>query len=229
MINGAQGVYGISITATIVNTGQLPLTCSVASATPSAFGTAMPTTSINVPVGGSNSITSAVMTTTQWDNTTQTFTINENCQYTYAGATKTLTKQATMSLAIASDPTAGYSLNVTSSAGGSGGGSTGSCFTTGTTCTQGSDCCSSNCKNITTSSSYSWTVTSSDSYYASMCQCSQYNYCYVYGCGAGMYSNQTLACSNQASDGGSINPCCSPQYPCTITGFKSSTSIFQCG
>ena len=151
IVGGVEGVTDITLTANVKNTGQLPLQCYVLSATPTAF--IMPASKYPVAKGGTGAITSSLISVAQYDGTSPTFWTKIGCDYTYAGVTKVLTKEGSITLAIQADPVANFDINLTSSSGSGTGGSTptpnATCLNAGSGCSLGSECCSNSCPSAT--------------------------------------------------------------------------------
>ena len=157
VIGGTPGITDITVTATITNTGQIPLTCKFSDGTPNPLKIAMPTTILNVPVSGSASITTTKIPIAQFEGTSPSFWAKVGCDYTYAGTTKSLYKEGTLNLGpITADLMASFNVGFTTWTGGSSGGSGGTCNVAGTSCSliyaqstaSDSTCCSGTCNKV---------------------------------------------------------------------------------
>ena len=163
MIGEHEGVTHIYFTITIENTGQFPLTAYITGAEPSQFDSAVSSaTSAVIDIGGKYSWDSALIDVSPFVGTTTTFTIHTKGEYTYAGETNTLTKDASVDLTVEADPLGGYNVVIESSTGETGGGGattipqTGTtvpqstCWTAGTTCDPTNHECCNLCQGTTT-------------------------------------------------------------------------------
>jgi hypothetical protein len=148
-----QGVGSMALIRTVTNTGNLTLTnVGISSATPSAISNIFPTTTYTLTPGQSASWTSQQISTSQFDGSNQTFDVKVTGTYTYGGQTGTVSNDASVTYGFASDPTAGLSGTLISSISNSTGigvttntTTNSTLFTSGTTCTQNSQCLSNSC------------------------------------------------------------------------------------
>lgn len=115
IVGGVTGVSYIDLTATLTNTGDIPLTCNIVSATPSAADFAFTKTQKSLPVSGKAAWTSAKISVAPFESETTptTFTIVARCSYVSGTQTITLPdKSATLSISIKSEGTAGFEIGI---------------------------------------------------------------------------------------------------------------------
>lgn len=162
VIGEHEGVTHIYFTITVKNTGEFPLTMYITGAEPSQFNTAVASaTSTVIDIGQSHSWDSDLIDVSPFVDTTTTFTVHTKGEYTYAGETNTLVKDASVDLTVNSDPLGGYDVIIESSTGETGGGSATTvpgvttvpqepCWTVGTTCDPTTHNCCNLCEGTTT-------------------------------------------------------------------------------
>ena len=115
IVGGVTGVSYIDLTATLTNTGDIPLTCNIVSASPTAADTAFVKTQKSLPVSGKAAWTSDKISVAPFESETTptTFTIVARCSYVSGSQTITLPdKSATLSISIKSEGTAGFVIGI---------------------------------------------------------------------------------------------------------------------
>jgi|GEM_PF-4289873 len=120
--NPTPGVKYIALTTTVLNTGTLPLSCFIVSATPTIFDSALVKTAKVVPSTGSKK---ASWTSNAFDITSleggaspDPFTVTVRCSYNAGTDVVYLTDQAySLSLTIVTDGTGSFTVNIESPGG----------------------------------------------------------------------------------------------------------------
>ncbi|MFC1715658.1 hypothetical protein ACFL6S_18470 [Candidatus Poribacteria bacterium] len=120
VIGEYENVTHIDFPVRIRNTGSIPLSCQITSASPSALSYSSSPKGVNT--GQTVEWMSNQVPSAPYDDTVQTFSVNTRCDYTYGGQANSMPKSASVTLKIDLDPDAGYIVNMSSSVGGSNGG-----------------------------------------------------------------------------------------------------------
>jgi hypothetical protein len=141
VVNGVQGVSTFTVTATVDNTGEVPLTVTIPTASPAVVQTAFAGKSVTVAVGETKTITSNAITASQFEGTTTNIAATASGAYTYAGNAGTITKSGTTAITVSHDLVAGFTFGIGTGLGTS---PPANCVNTGTTCAGSATatCCS---------------------------------------------------------------------------------------
>lgn len=117
IVQGTPGIASVAFTVNAHNTGDIPLTCSVVSASPGAFNTAIPKTLKVVTAGGTSSWTSSAVSMAPLEALTQPVSFQATLRCSYRQGTQTVTladKVSSIALTITSDAVnAGFNVDFT--------------------------------------------------------------------------------------------------------------------
>jgi len=114
VVNDVPGVDSVDVTINVENTGEIPLSMSITSLSPTQFNNAVSKTTKTVQPGNSISWTSNLISVGSLGLGTKTFSASVRGTYDYAGQTRTIDKSASISITIEEDLTGDFILTIES-------------------------------------------------------------------------------------------------------------------